>query len=331
MLRLASRVRSLPSAHHMQRRAARSLSTSSSSELTGVWRHAFSGFVGFSGGACVGLVGWGGAQFIIPGMSGSLMNLPQLAATGVSLCSLSLGTCMSSVKFAMTDNVSISTAVAIALPSVAAARIGSRLAARMSDDALSLAFNAASVVLIPIHFLVQRHAQQTQEQRLERRLSEQPSHHPPVPAPPDAHSPSSLSLSGLAQTLDPKHFCFGCVSGVISAIMGVGGLPFTMSYLTAFTPLPHHMLQGTAALAVAPSVLTSALSRIHVVPPATAAAVTAGAVCGSFVGASVALRLSEERLRELYMLSLVLLGGRSFVAGAYNLRNIWARRVAAGK
>ena len=42
--------------------------------------NAFATAVGFSGGACVGLVGWGGAQFIIPGVV--YMGHSQLAAAG---------------------------------------------------------------------------------------------------------------------------------------------------------------------------------------------------------------------------------------------------------
>ena len=44
------------------------------------------------------------------------------------------------------------------------------------------------------------------------------------------------------------------------------------------------------------------------------------------VAASVALRTSEERLRQLFMLSLVVLGGRSFVGAVGNLRTMWLRR-----
>ena len=111
--------------------------------------------------------------------------------------------------------------------------------------------------------------------------------------------------------------------------MGVGGLPLVMSYLTVFTDLPHHVVQGTAVLAVAPSAITSALTRIHAVPLAIAAVAAAGAMVGASVGASVALRLSEERLRELYMLSLVLLGGRAVVRSFHNVRSLWALRSLA--
>ena len=86
-------------------------------------------------------------------------------------------------------------------------------------------------------------------------------------------------------------------------------------------------MQGTAVLAVAPSVLVSALSRLSVIPVVTTVAVCGGAACGASAGASVALRTSEERLRQLFMLSLVVLGGRSFVGAVGNLRTMWLARL----
>lgn len=283
--------------------------------LSGAWRHAYAGAVGFTGGACVGLVGWGGAQFIIPGMTHPLMGLPQLAATGVSLCSLSVSTVMGAAKFVMNDSVNLTMAATIALPSIVTARLGGRLATRMSEDVLQLAFNGASMILIPTHLLVQRHAAQRHADalpRLTRSTSQEVQR---------AHALQPLDSSSFA-----LHCAFGCVSGLISAIMGVGGLPLTMSYLTACTPLPHHLVQGTAILAVAPSAITSALTRMSMIPLATAAAVTAGAMGGAVVGASAALRTPEEQLRLLYIASLVVLGGRSFVRASQNLRTIWARQ-----
>lgn len=287
--------------------------------LSGLRRHAFAGAVGFGGGCCVGLVGWGGAQFIIPGMTHPLMGHTQLAATGISLSSLSLSTITGAVRFLQSDSACVWTAASIALPSIMTARIGTRIAGRISEDALQFAFNGLSLLLIPLHLFVQRRATQLQappEGTLRRTLTD--------------HNSISESQAQVANgaVVMPKveHLAFGCLSGMVSALMGVGGLPLTMSYLTAFTSLPHHLVQGTAVLAVAPSALTSAISRIHVVPPATAAAVAVGAMSGAAVGASVALRTSEQRLRELYMLSLVVLGGRSAVRAGQNLRRMWVAR-----
>ena len=49
---------------------------------------------------------------------------------------------------------------------------------------------------------------------------------------------------------------------------------------------------------------------------------TVGSVVGAALGAQVALSMSEERLRMVYMASLVVLGGRSFVAAARNCSNL---------
>ena len=55
---------------------------------------------------------------------------------------------------------------------------------------------------------------------------------------------------------------FGSVCGRISALMGVSGLPLTMSYLTMFAPnLPHHVVQGMAMVSVVPSVLFQPIFR----------------------------------------------------------------------
>ena len=231
------------------------------------------------------------------------MNLSQLASTGVSLTSLSISTVTGAAKFLLSDSVAIRTAVEISIPSIVTARMGAKLAARCPDDVLQLAFNAASVVLIPTHFLVQRNAA--------RRWS--------------AADEDEAVHQDASRTPPIRNAAFGCVSGIVSAIMGVGGLPLTMSYLTAFAALPHHLVQGTAMLAVAPSAITSAASRMSVIPPGTAAAVSVGAMCGATFGSSVALRTSEERLRGLYMFSLVALGGRSVWAATRNLQSIWAR------
>ena len=94
-------------------------------------------------GATVGLVGWGGAQVIIPSMTASypFAGLSQLAATGVSLASLSVSTITSGYKFWHDNRVDIpllALALAIAFPSVISARVGSHFAKKMIGDALAL-------------------------------------------------------------------------------------------------------------------------------------------------------------------------------------------------
>ena len=268
----------------------------------------------FLGGGAVGLVGWGGAQVIIPGMTHSTMGLTQLSATGISLSCLSLSTVSSGFKFARDDAVDMYTSLAIAIPSVVSARLGTHIAKRLSGDALSLIFNGMSIILIPIHFWIQQRAQERRKKSIQV-LSKSSDK--------SAHERYHDGYDSFEYTKAVQHASFGVCSGFVSSLMGVGGLPLTMSYLTEATNLPHHLIQGTAICALVPSIITSALSRIHSIPLGIAGIVAGGAVVGGFTGAQVALNTSEERLRQLYMLSLVVFGGRSVVAASRNIKNIW--------
>lgn len=296
--------------------------------------NAFATAVGFSGGACVGLVGWGGAQFIIPGVA--YMGHSQLAAAGVSLCSVSVSSISGAAKFMASDSVSPSHALGMAVPAVITARFGSVLAKRLTDVQLQLAFNGLSAALIPTYLAVQHYAQNRDAETeaaqdaaapLRRTLTEHRALHRSADAECDAEARGPAGLASRLLPLRAQDMAFGALSGVLSSLVGVGGLPIAMSYLTVSTDLPHHLVQGTAVLAVAPSVLVSALSRLSVIPVVTTVAVCGGAACGASAGASVALRTSEERLRQLFMLSLVVLGGRSFVGAVGNLRTMWLARL----
>ena len=134
----------------------------------------------------MGLVGWGGAQFIIPGMTHPLMAHSQLAATGISLCSLSVSTVTGAVKFVMSDHADLVTAAIMAVPAMLTARLGARLAARLPDDVLSLCFNAASVLLIPTHFFVQQR-RKSLDQANQPQQPQQPQQEPSAQQPQPQH------------------------------------------------------------------------------------------------------------------------------------------------
>lgn len=286
-------------------------------------RHLYAVFVGSAAGAVTGLVGWGGAQTIIPAMTLAIpvANLSQLAATGVSLSSLSLSTVTSGFKFWKEDRVDIPLALMIGVPAVLAARIGTRLAHKLSGDALGLFFNGFSIVLIPTHYWIQQRAKMKRSTEKENRVS--------ILGNEDDDSSSSLPCADDDATslLMAQHATFGLVSGLLSALMGVGGLPLTMSYITEATGLPHHHVQGTAVCALAPSVIISATSRLNAIPLATAGLVCLGASVGGYGGAKFALYLNEEQLRNLYMGSLVVFGGRSVVGASQNMYRIWKARI----
>ena len=251
----------------------------------------------------IGTCGWGGAQIIKPSLTGFL-GVSQLAANGASLTSLSCAATVSASKFFFSDNVDMMTAAVIAVPSVFGARIGVKLAQKMSSELLAFIFNGMSVILIPTHFFVQQYRENN---------------------PVKLNTEKSLTNNfGTDKINLLKHSCFGITSGILSALMGVGGAPLTMSYLTLATDLPHHLVQGTMLVAVLPAVLTSAFSLAaggHT-PLLLAAAVCFGSITGSAVGANVALMLNESQLRQVYMASLLILGGRSVVAAGGNIRRL---------
>ena len=255
----------------------------------GPGRYLAAGGIGLAAGATLGVVGWGGAQVIKPTLTSPLLGCTHLQATATSLFSLSVAVVSGASQFVGGGSASLTLAAAIALPSMAGARWGSRLAGRLSPDALALIFNGGSVMLLPTHFWIQnRRRAQQQEETDEAQQGALAS-----AAPHDGDSDAAATEAGLAaataQLLEPAalagHCAFGFSAGVLSALMGVGGLPVVMSYLTIASPLPHHLIQGTAMCAVAPSVLTSSLT--HVQSGATPLRVAAAVTCGSVTGAAL--------------------------------------------
>ncbi|VEU44281.1 unnamed protein product [Pseudo-nitzschia multistriata] len=324
-----------------------------------LFKHAYACTVGTVAGFTVGLVGWGGAQVLIPAMTApfpSFAGHSQLSATGISLSSLSVSTLTSGYWFWAEDRVVVPVALAISLPAVAAARAGSHLARRMSGEALALFYNGCSVVLIPTHFWIQKRAEargnrQSREStegggvdttgrttdatpmRWRAEASGDSATTPPPPTPALSPSLSEFSFESMPSSVLAKHVSFGIVSGILSSLMGVGGLPFAMSYLTEATrgddedDLPHHLIQGTAICSLLPAIIVSAVSRVGATPLGEAGCVALGALVGSYWGAEVALGMPPEKLRTLYVGSLFLFGGRSMVGALRNLQQIYRKSV----
>lgn len=318
----------------------------SSKQLQSITRHLYATIIGAAGGATVGMVGWGGAQIIIPSMTypASFANYSQLAATGISLSSLSLSSVTSAYKFYNDQSVDLAMALVIGLPAVISARVGSKFAKKLSGNALALFFNGFSIILVPTHFWIQqRRADSIHKNQHygngEGKGKDKYYDNKKTSATNDTASTNNYEVMKNDQqysnftsnlkakvTNDPiafiQHASMGLFAGIISSLMGVGGLPLTMSYLTEATDLPHHFVQGTAMCALVPSILMSAISRIHAIPLSTAVCVSLGAMGGGYGGAKFALDLSDEQLRYLYMGSLVLFGGRSVIGGFGNIRQI---------
>ena len=231
--------------------------------------------IGFAAGMTLGCCGWGGAQIIVPSLTTRTMGYSQVAAASTSITSLSCASTVAASGFFLAGSADMYTAACIAVPSMLGARVGVALSNRLSQEALGLIFNGMSCLLIPTHFAVQqwreRHPHAVTEGALERagRLIR-----------PTEHADWATAEPNLSAA--PRHACFGVLSGVLSALMGVGGAPLTMSYLTVATDTPHHLVQGTTMLAVLPAVVTSAVS--HALAGHTPMALAASVCCGSMAG-----------------------------------------------
>ena len=263
---------------------------------------------GFCGGYTVGLVSWGGSQVIIPALR--LLGLSQLSAAGTSLCAMGTSAAVSASTYLSAGAADLPIALCIALPGIAGARLGVRLASTLSADAQAFAFNGLSFSLVPIHMLVQHRRQN---------------------APAAATSGGGIAAGNINTIADrasrlAAHAAFGASLGVVSALMGAGGGPLGVTYLTIFEPqMPQQLVQGTVTCAVVPGMLSAAWTtwRAGKLPLRLAAAATAAAAVGGVCGTKCALWLSDEHLRGAYVVSLGVLGGRSFLAGGRNLASLW--------
>ena len=292
------------------------MSPPSSSLFQQLPRHVYSFTAGLAAGGTIGAVGWGGAQVLIPALTWphpTVAGLSQLSATGVSLTSLGFSTVTTGYQFWQDDQVQTQVAVMVGIPAVLSARAGTQWAKRLSGRRLALMFNIGSIVLIPTHFWIQERAKERRHlHQHHKEAGDSSNSSPQQPQSYDYRDPQVLFTFA----------SFGLLAGLSSALMGVGGLPLSMSYLTEMTDLDHHLVQGTAVCSVIPSILTSATSRLTAIPLVTAGVVCAGAAVGGVLGAKLALALDDDDLRTLYMASLVLFGGRSVYGAVQQLRHL---------
>lgn len=294
--------------------------------------------VGCLSGTTFGLVGWGGAAIVTPLLTipTPVANMSQFSASGVTLSTLAVSTISSGYKYWKNDCVDLNLALCIAIPSMIAARAGTHLARKLSNDTLALIFNGSSVIMIPTHYWIQQRAYwRAAQQPIDHNKDECTNQIRRPTASPQTSSlmKSNHKLGGISRPTEIaatketfQHVSFGLCAGLYSSLRGIGGLPLAVSYITEATHLPHQYVQGTAICAVIPPILTSTISRIDMIPLKVSGWVGFGAFLGGHLGAAIAMHLTEEHLRQLYMVFLVLFGGRSFCGAAFNIRNLYRSR-----
>lgn len=115
---------------------------------------------------------------------------------------------------------------------------------------------------------------------------------------------------------------FGVLTGVLSALFGVGGGIVMVPFMTIALDLTQHTAEGTSLLVIVPTALAGIIAhrrrqRIrlrHVV------LLAAGGIAGSLVGASIALGIPGELLEDLFGILLTLVGLEIVWSGVRGVR-----------
>jgi uncharacterized membrane protein YfcA len=105
---------------------------------------------------------------------------------------------------------------------------------------------------------------------------------------------------------------FGYATGVLSALLGVGGGIFMVPALVLVAGFAQQSAQATSLLVVLPTAIiaTRRLRRAGIGDPALSIKIGVLGIVGGAVGALLALQLPGEVLQYVFAALLVLVGGR---------------------
>jgi uncharacterized membrane protein YfcA len=130
-----------------------------------------------------------------------------------------------------------------------------------------------------------------------------------------APAPSS-SLLGALQSLtaaDALLLATGCVAGLASGLLGIGGGTIVTPLLAVATGLPQLSVLGTSLCGMVPPALVGLLQhhRLGNVDWPMAAALAAGTLAGSYGGSNLAVSAPPGVLEAAFSLGMLLLGRRT--------------------
>ncbi|MGH2697602.1 MAG: sulfite exporter TauE/SafE family protein [Actinomycetota bacterium] len=108
---------------------------------------------------------------------------------------------------------------------------------------------------------------------------------------------------------------FGILTGVLSALFGVGGGLVMVPFMVLALGSDQHLAEGTSLLVIVPTAIVGVIAhtRRGYVSFGHAALLAVGGVAGSFFGATLALRLEEDALQLLFGVFLAVMGMRTVV------------------
>jgi uncharacterized protein len=108
---------------------------------------------------------------------------------------------------------------------------------------------------------------------------------------------------------------FGILTGVLSALFGVGGGLVMVPFMVLVLGSDQHLAEGTSLLVIVPTAIVGVIAhaRRGFVSFKHAALLALGGVAGSFLGATLALTLEEGALQILFGGFLAIMGVRTVV------------------
>eukprot|EP00177_Eucheuma_denticulatum_P002225 GFKZ01003981.1.p1 GENE.GFKZ01003981.1~~GFKZ01003981.1.p1 ORF type:complete len:328 (+),score=28.57 GFKZ01003981.1:284-1267(+) len=234
------------------------------------------------------LIGAGGGILLTPLLT-SRLNLPQHLAHGTSLSVLSLTALSSAIRYSLSSQAHVPTALILSLTALLTAPLGARSSAHLNPTDLR-AFFGAFLCLAALIMLLRPYVM---------------------------HSSTVVLLSPMIAF--PVLGLVGALSGYLSGLLGIGGGTLNVPVLVLLLGFEQHVAQGTALMAMVIPAVRGSLThwRLGQVKTTWLPTLVAGALCGGYLGASVAIGVSQEALR---VVCAVLFGGMGikYVSGALN-------------
>lgn len=240
--------------------------------------------LGLGAGLLSGLFGIGGGTVLVPGLI-LLLGLSQHHAHATSLAAIILTATAALVPFARGGSVAFAAGGVIAAGALLGAYLGAGLMRRVSARRLRQAF-AVVALAVAVQLIAGGDSESGG-----------------VAAPLDL-----LRLTGLAG--------LGLATGVLSALMGVGGGLIMVPGMVLLLGFSQHTAEGTSLLVIVPTALTGALrhSRSGFTHWRLSALIGVGGMVGGVVGGRLALALAGAALQRLFGVFLVAVAVRLLVS-----------------
>ncbi len=229
--------------------------------------------IGLAGGVVSGLIGVGGGIILIPLMVG-LLGMSQHRAHGTSLAIIVPTAFAATLRYATSNPIDWSVALALAATSVVFAAVGARLTAYINEKLLRRLF-ALVLLAGALRMFV------------------------------SLQDVALMHLDGTERII--AAVITGVVAGLVSGTMGVGGGIVMVPAMVIFMGIDQVIAQGISLAVIIPTALSGATQhyRLGHVDVRRALTIGIGGLIGGFGGAQVAQWLPRVVLRALFAVFLL--------------------------